>query len=141
MLKDIPSWALYMRYWELVSTVAYTLVFALFESLIVFTPFVLLGLIIPKKWVSTIFTPWAAVMLLEGAIAAIVFQDAILTFSPLKITLAVILLVMIISTVIVIYFQKLREIIRVVALRFSVLAFLYIFFDLVGLLLVIVRNI
>lgn len=141
MLKDVPSWALYMRYWELVSTVAYTLVFALFETLVVFTPIILIGLVIPKRWVSKVFVPWAGVMLIEGAIAAIAFQEIIVTYGPKKMTLAVILLAMALSTVIVIWSQKLREIVRVVAQRFSILAFLYIFFDLVGLVIVIMRNV
>lgn len=141
MLKDVPSWALYMRYWELVSTVAYTLAFALFETLIVFTPIILVGLILPKRWVRNVFVPWAGVMLVEGAIAAIIFQEFILTFGPKKMTLAVILLAMALSTVVVVWSQKLREIVRVVAQRFSILAFLYIFFDLIGLVIVIVRNV
>lgn len=141
MLKDVPSWALYMRYWELASTVAYTLVFALFETIVVLLPVIFIGMIIPKRWVSNVFVPWAGVMLVEGAIGAIVFQEVILTFGPKKMTLAIILLAMALSTVVVVWAQKLREIVRVVAQRFSILAFLYIFFDLIGLAIVIVRNV
>jgi len=141
MLKDVPSWALYMRYWELVSTVAYTLAFAFFETLIVFMPILLIGLLVPKRWVSNIFVPWAGLMLVEGAVAAIAFQEVILTFGPMKMTLALILLAMAFSTVVVIWSQKLREIVRVVAQRLIILSFLYIFFDLIGLVIVIVRNV
>jgi len=42
MLRDVPSWALYMRYGDTFSTIAYTLSFALAETLILFFPVVLL---------------------------------------------------------------------------------------------------
>jgi hypothetical protein len=59
----------------------------------------------------------------------------------MKMTLAIILLAMAFSTIVVILSQKLREILRVVAQRIIILSFLYIFFDLIGLVIVIVRNV
>lgn len=141
MLTDVPSWALYMRNWELISTVAYTLAFALIESLIVITPFILLGLILPKKWVREGFIPWAGAMLVEGAIAAIAFQEVLRTSGPKKITVALILLALGLSSILVVWSGKLRKFIRIVGQRFSVLTFLYVFIDLIGLVIVVARNV
>ena len=141
MLKDVPSWSLYMRIWELISTVAYTLTFALFETVIVITPFIIVGLLLPKRLTSRLYIPWASLMLVEGAIAAIVFQDVILTLGPKKLTLAIILSGMGISTILIFWSQRLREIVRVIGQRFAPLSFLYIFFVLIGLAIVIVRNV
>lgn len=141
MLRDVPSWALYMRYWELISTVAYTLTFALFETLIVLIPLILLGMLIPRRWISSRFIPWVGVMLVEGTIAAIAFQITIMNHSPKRLLVITIALMLGISTILVIRFPKIGEILRSIAGRLVVLSFLYIFLDIVGLVIVIARNV
>lgn len=141
MLKDVPSWALYMRYGELLSTVSYTLVFALFETIIILFPIVLVGLIVPVRWLRELFVPWAGLMLFEGAFAAIAVQEVIVTHGPIKKALAIVLIVMAVSTVIVIWSERLKRLIRFVAERLAVLSLLYIFVDLIGLVIVVVRNV
>ncbi len=141
MFRDVPSWALYMRYWELISTVAYTLAFALFETLIILLPLIVLGMLIPRRWVSSRFIPWAGVMLVEGTIAAIAFQIAIMNHSPKKYLVIGIGLMFGISSILVIRHPKIGEILRSIAKRLVVLSFLYIFLDVVGLVIVIARNV
>ena len=140
MFRDVPSWTLYMRQWELISTVAYMLTFALLETLIILTPILILGFLLPKKWVSTVFVPWVGVMLVEGALAAIAFQFAIMQHSPKRNLIILTAIVLGISTVAVLRFPKIGEVLRSIAGRLTVLTFLYFFFDLVGLVIVIVRN-
>ena len=141
MFRDVPSWALYMRYWELISTVAYTLAFALFETLIILLPLIVLGMLIPRRWVSSRFIPWVGVMLVEGTIAAIAFQIAIMNHSPKKNLVIGIGLMLGISSVLVIRYPKIGELFRSIAKRLVVLSFLYIFLDVVGLMIVIARNV
>ena len=47
-------------------------------------PLIVLGMIIPRRWVSSRFIPWVGLMLVEGTIAAIAFQFAIMNHSPKK---------------------------------------------------------
>jgi hypothetical protein len=70
MLRDVPSWAFYMRYGELFSSIAYTMSFALIETLILFLPVVVLGMLLPKRWVRDKFVPLVSVLLLEASLAA-----------------------------------------------------------------------
>ena len=140
MFRDVPSWALYMQQWELVSTIAYMLAFALFETLIILLPILVVGLILPKQWVSRVYVPWVGVMLVEGALAAIAFQFTIVQHSPKRNLIILIALVLGGSTLLLLRFPKIGEILRSVVGRLTVLTFLYIFVDLVGLVIVIARN-
>jgi hypothetical protein len=140
MFRDVPSWALYMRQWELISTVAYMLTFALFETLIILLPILIVGLILPKRWISKVYVPWVGVMLIEGALAAIAFQFSIMQHSPKRNLIILIAVVLGGSTLLLLRFPKIGEVLRSIAGRLAVLTFLYIFFDLVSLVIVIARN-
>lgn len=140
VLRDVPSWALYLRTSELIGTVAYNLTFALFETLIILVPFVVLGMLIPKRWVSEYFVPWVGVITVGGAIAAISFQNAITSYSPKKLLVAAIITALGVSTILVIRFPKIRNIVRQVGKRLIILSLLYLFLDLIGVVIVVVRN-
>ena len=64
MLRDVPSWALYMRYGEMFSSIAYTMSFALIETLILFLPVIFLGMLLPKRWVRDKYVPLVSILLL-----------------------------------------------------------------------------
>jgi hypothetical protein len=140
MFRDVPSWALYMRQWELVSTIAYMLTFALFETLIILLPILVVGLLLPKQWISKIYVAWVGLMLVEGTLAAIAFQFTIMQHSPKRNLILLTVLMLGGSTLLLLRFPKIGEILRSLVGRLSVLTFLYIFFDLVGLVIVIARN-
>jgi hypothetical protein len=141
MFRDVPSWVLYLRNWEVVSMVAYTLSFALFETLIVLLIVVLVGMIVPKRWVVDRYIPLVSLWLVELAIMAIVFHNHIIQHLPKRNLVISYALVLAVSTFIVLRFPKLGGALRWIAERLVVLSFLYIFFDVLGLLVVIVRNV
>jgi hypothetical protein len=141
MFHDVPSWLLYLRNWEVVSTVAYTLSFALFETLIVLLIILLIGLIVPKRFVMDKYLPLASLWLVELTIMAIVFQHYILHHLPKRNLVIGYALILAVSTLILLRFPKVGDVFRWVAERLVVLSFLYIFFDILGLLVVILRNV
>lgn len=121
--------------------VAYTLSFALFETLIVLLLVVLIGMIIPKRWVEDRYLPLTSVWLVELTIMAIVFQHHIVHHLPKRNLVIGYALILAVSTFVVLRFPKIGDVFRWVAERLVVLSFLYIFFDVLGLLVVILRNV
>jgi hypothetical protein len=141
MFHDVPSWLLYMRNWEVVGMVAYTLSFALFETLIVLLLVVLIGMIIPRRWVVDRYLPLISLWLVELTIMAIVFQHHIVHHLPKRNLVIGYALILAVSAFIALRFPKIGGVFRWVAERLVVLSFLYIFLDVVGLLVVILRNV
>ena len=141
MLRDVPSWAIYMRSGELISAVAYTLSFALFETLTVFLLVILIGLIVPKHWIKDKFVPMSSVLLIELALMAIVLQFFIKSYLPKRILLLSYTAIIGLSIIVVPKFPKIKVLVSSLAKRLSLLTFIYIFTDIIGLLIVIARNI
>jgi len=51
MLDDgLPGWSRQMRAWDVVGVVAYVQAFALFESIVVFIPILILSMVLPLSW-------------------------------------------------------------------------------------------
>ncbi|OGO14954.1 MAG: hypothetical protein A2Z14_05450 [Chloroflexi bacterium RBG_16_48_8] len=140
MFQDVPSWVLYLRGWEVIGMVAYTLSFAMFETLSVLMVVLLIGMIVPKGWVMEKVVPLVSLWLVELAIMAILFQHHILHHLPKRELVMGYALILAVSAFIVLRFPRVGDIFRWVAERLVVLSFLYIFFDVLGLLVVILRN-
>jgi len=59
VLKEVPAWVLRLNTWDLVGTIAYTQVYALFESALIFIMLVLTAAILPnflfrKKFIALV---------------------------------------------------------------------------------------
>jgi hypothetical protein len=141
MFRDVPSWLLYMRVWDLIGMVAYTLSMALFETLLVLLIAVLAGMVVPRRWVVDRYIPLISLWLLELSIMAIVFQHYIIRHLPKSQIVIAFALILAFSSLILLRFPKAGAIFRWVADKLVILSVIYIFFDLLGLLVVIVRNI
>ena len=141
MFQDVPSWVLYLRSWEVIGMVAYTLSFALIETLIVFVVVLLIGLIVPKRWLVDKYIPLASLWLVEVAFMAILFQHAIIYYLPKRNLVIGYALILAVSAILILRFPKVGIIFRWVAEKLVVLSVLYIFFDVLGLLVVILRNV
>ena len=119
---------------------AYTLSFALFETLMVLLVVVLIGLIVPKRWIVDRYIPLASLWLVELAIMAILFQHHIIRHLPKRNLVIAFGLILALSSLVPIRFPKVGEVLRWIADRLVILSFIYIFFDVLGLLVVILRN-
>jgi hypothetical protein len=140
MFRDVPSWLLYMPSRDVVGSVAYTLTFALVETLIVLMVVLLVGMIVPRRWVVKKYVPLTSALLVELAVMAIVFQYFIIHHLPKRNLVIGYALILALTTGIVLRFPKVGAVLRWVSERLVVLSFIYIFFDVLGMLIVVVRN-
>lgn len=141
MLQDVPSWVLYMPTMEILSTVAYTLSFALFETLIIFLPILAFGLILPRSWSRAKYASLSSVLLLVGTVVALILQITIRGSSPQRVLLIGILALFAIALIVAVRFPKIGETVLAIAGRLTILTLLYVFFDILGLVVIFVRNV
>jgi hypothetical protein len=146
--------------WDAIGVVSYGLLFALVESVMIFLVLVLVGFIIPLRWPSDKRITFLALLFLLISLWGIIGQLLFLwnlslpaqaiqllrsVRHPLRILYAACLVVVIPTILLPIYLfvrskrsvafmQDLME-------RFSLLTMLYLLFDAVGLVIVIIRNI
>ncbi|MFQ5615843.1 MAG: hypothetical protein ACE5GO_05215 [Anaerolineales bacterium] len=144
LLNAMPGWILRFDAWDLVGVIGYSLSFALLESLLLFSVGMLAGFFLPARWlkdcVACIST---AVFIAVAGTIGLYLSDVNLGFwSTAKFVLVGggYLFVAGISFFAIHRFQKLAKIIRAVINRLVVLSMVYVFFDLLGVLIVIIRN-
>ena len=82
-----------------------------------------------------------SVLLLEASLAAILFQFAIKDNYPKRVTVLAILSVIGFSVVTTFIFPKIGQATKWIAERITMLSAIYIFLDILGLFVVIIRNV
>jgi len=146
--------------WDAVGVVSYGLVFALIESLVIFLIATLMGLLISKKWdekqriallgtLATIASLWAIAGYLFFMLNVSVPGGFILYAAglkhPLRFLYVVSLVAVGISVLVPTYFvlrsKKFVQGLQGLFERLSLLTMFYLFFDFVGLVIVVVRNV
>jgi len=141
-LREVPALLLRMTWWELLAAGAYTLVFALLESLLLFVALLLVAVILPASWLRDSFAikgalllclllvwlglgprlprhpPWASLLTRVGLLASLGLSYRVLGRK-----------------------QSVRDTVRDGLERLSLLSYLYLALDVVSLLIVLARNI
>lgn len=146
--------------WDAIGVVSYGLIFAFIESVVVFLVATLLGFLVSKKWnedrrislmgiLVLITSLWAIINYLYFMLNVSVPGGTILFMAglahPLRFIYTVSLVLVGLSVVIPVYFvlrlEKFLKGIQGLFERLSLLTLFYLFFDFVGLVIVIVRNV
>ena len=146
--------------WDAVGVVSYGLIFAFIESVVIFLVMVLLGLLVSKKWgeerriallgtLVLIASLWAMVsylyFMLEVSVPAETITYLVNLAHPLRFLYAISLAVAGVSVAIPAYLvlrsEKFLQGVRGLFERLSLLTLFYLFFDFVGLVIVIIRNV
>jgi len=146
--------------WDAIGVVSYGLIFALVESLVVFLVAILLGFFISKKWSEDrrvalvgilifVASLWAMVNYLYFMLNLSIPGETILFMAglahPLRFLYAVSLALVVPTVVLPAYFvlrsDKFFRSLKGFFERLSLLTIFYLFFDFVGLIIVIVRNV
>ena len=146
--------------WDAIGVMSYGLLFALIESVAVFLVAILLGFLISKKWdeerrnallgtLVLMTSLWAIVsylyFLMQVAVSGNFINFVVGLAHPLRflyaISLAVVGLTVFLPTYFLLRSDKFLQAIRGFFERLSLLMIFYLFFDFVGLVLVIVRNV
>jgi hypothetical protein len=140
MFRSVPSWLFYMNQSDLIGSIAYHLTFTIFETLLVFIIVLAIGSLIPRRWAPEPFITLSSVLIVELSIMAIIFQQLILEYASLRWMFVSCLIILAVSFIIIPKIHKLQQITRILGERFTILTFLYIFFDAIGVIIVIIRN-
>ena len=145
ILAILPAWLLRLSLWELAGVISYPLVDALLESAILWIVAVGLSFVLPRKWWADKFVALSSALawlLAAWAVLAQFIYDRILLWGPGQIIPGLLLVVFSFGLVywLVQRYGRLEGWIKGLAQRLVVLTYLYIVFDLLGLVVVILRN-
>ena len=143
LLNQIPAWILRVNFWELAGMIGLTLVFTLLESLIVTVGVLALAAIIPGKWFTEKMVILSTLFIWLTSIVSII---AHLKEPLMRSFWGILILVGYLALLpgaywLVRRFPKFETGMKSFMERLTILTVLYLFFDIVGLVIVILRNI
>ena len=160
IFRDVSWVAERTNAWDAIGVASYGLVVAFIESLIFFAAITLLGLLVPTKWqedrrvallsvLALLITLWAiegqAYFIWGSYIPEQVLRYIASSEHPLRLLYAAVL-VMVVPTILIPVYLVLKSdrflnLIQGLIERISLLTVFYLFFDLLGLIVIIIRNI
>ena len=145
ILAIFPSWLLRLSLGELAGAVSYPLVAALLESGILWIIWVGLSYLLPQKWLAQKFVALSSALvwlLVAWAVLAQYNFDRIVQWGPSQLLPGLLLVALTLGLVywLVQRYGRLEGWIRRLAQGLGVLTYFYLVFDLLGLAVVILRN-
>lgn len=145
ILQVFPAWLLRSSLWDLVGVISYPLVGALLESCIVWAGFILFGFILPKRWLADKFVALSSILAWVLAAWAVVVQfnfQHFLRWDRVGIGLGLLFIAFTLWIVswLVRRFRRIEDLIKKIAQGIEVLGYFYIAFDLLGLAVILLRN-
>lgn len=145
----IPSWLEYLSIWSILIIIAYVLAFALFESLTMMGLMVLLGLLLPRRALKEQFIVQGSALAVALGLGAFLIQRDVGVIYNLELEQTFLYPALIlVGVVLVVYFSsflfrkipRLSRLTLAVAERMTVFVYLYIPLGLIGVLVVVARN-
>ncbi len=144
LLDELPAWVMRLTAYELMGAISYPLVFALLESLFVWAALIVLSMLLPKNWMRNHFLARGITLMLVTALWSIFihfnYESLIKNMRDLPLWLGAIL----VSTLVLVYlagrYRRIDTVLRWILERIEVLAYMYIFVDIVGLFIIVSRN-
>jgi hypothetical protein len=160
VFRDISWLTERTNLWDAIGVASYGMLFSFIESVVLFLVVVLLGLIIPKQWHSDrritflallvlITSSWAMIsqllFLWNVSLPPLAIQFLRSSEHPLRILYAGSLAMVTITVLLLVYLfirsKKSVAFMQNLMERVSLLTMFYLFFDLLGLVIVVIRNI
>lgn len=145
LLREVPALILRLGAWDLVGVIAYTLSFALIESVLVLIMLLLLSVVFPAKFIRDKFVVFSTVIVFIASIwfeLAHIFDLVIWQEGEIKCISSAIILIPCITGIYLAVLRSERVIIIIENLveRISVLMFFYLTVTLLFTLIMIIRN-
>lgn len=145
LLAIFPAWLLRLSIWELAGAVSYPLLDALLESCVLWIGWVVLGFVLPRKWLADKFVALSSALVWILAAWAVLVQfiyDRLLQWGPAQLIPGLLLVMFSFGLVywLIVRYKRLEDRIKRGAQGLAVLAYIYVIFDLLGLAVVIIRN-
>lgn len=145
-LRDVEAWLLRFDAWGFATIVGYIQAFALLESVIAVSFFLLLGVILPRSFFIDHFASQSAVTMLVATAWIAYFHlnfhsVTTLRWTSLLIWLLSLGITMLAANIALLQSNRLEAAVAEIVDRFTLLALLYVALDLVGVAILLVRNI
>ena len=150
MFWYVPSWLEYLNTWKVLTIAAYVLAFALVESLLMLVPVILISLVFPARFFKDKFVVQGSSLAALISLGAVLIQRKInlvyrlelwqILAYPLACLGAIVLVILALSAL----YERvptLKHFVQSAAERMTVFAYVYVPLSLVGLVVVILRNI
>jgi hypothetical protein len=146
IFNQIPAWITKLNVGEVASVSAYAVAFSLFESLILCLLFLILAGILPERIFRRKFVAHVMMIMLVSAVWAVIAQFNYSdvygwTFADLLPWLVIYLFSILLIYFLVQRFERFSRFVYRFVQRISVLATLYILVGVIGLIVVVLRNI
>jgi hypothetical protein len=145
---EVPSFILYFKVGQIFAIFSYMMGFALLESLLVTLCLGLLSLLLPVSWFKNGFVYKSFITVLVGAIALLWLENTIMAFNnklpPVDLLLSAAGIVLGVWVVLLLafhYIKLFQNPVLFIADRVGVMAYLYIPLGILGLIVVLIRNI
>lgn len=144
--QKMPGWQPFLNTWAILSILAYAVGFALLESLIVLALVVVLAAILPARALRVQFTALGSTVVLAATFWTIIFQ---LIFEPVILywsagEFALWFGLALVSILLAVYLvhrsPRAQRMVMALADRLTVFVYLYVPLGLLGLLVVLIRN-
>jgi hypothetical protein len=146
-LHEVPSFILYFKIGQILAVFAYMMGFALVESLLVTFGLGLLSFLLPAGWFKNGFIFKSFITVFVGAIAMLWLENTVMTFNnnfppmDLLLTAAGITLgIWVVLLVIFHFFKPFQKAALFLSDRIGVFAYLYVPLGVIGMVVVLVRN-
>lgn len=144
--QKLPNWLPYLKVSDLAMILAYSQGFALVESIAVFLPLLGLAAILPRRWFAAQFVARAGVLVLALALWTVLFQlifEAVIinwTAPEFVVWFGLALLSIALAYVLVHRSDRTARALVGLAERMTVFVYIYVPLGIIGLLVILVRN-
>jgi hypothetical protein len=140
-MEWVPSWVLSNTSWDLIGSLSYPLAFALVEILTIFLPLVFLRLALPEKWMRDKFLSFGFLYVLEFTIFVLLLQNNDALFWQKRLLLLGFVGGLVLIFLLVYFIPFVKKICDFLADRFAILGFFLMVFNLLAVVIVLIRNI
>ena len=142
MLQDFPAWLISLNLWDLIGTVSYTLTSVLFEALVVFLVLMLLGFMIPKKWIGDRYVALSGLIIIETTIFAIIAHHYIRQAIARQLfpIIIIFLVCLVLTTVLVKEAPWINLLLSRITVPLTTLSIVFISVDLIGVFIILIRQ-
>ena len=146
VLREVPAWVLRLNYWDLIGVIAYTQLYALAESIVVFLVLIIIAAILPAKLFREKLVALGTMVVIVSSIWFIFahYNDQVIRLWGAKQFLFVFLAFLVsilIPYVLIQRYPKIADIIDSIVGRVAVLAYVYVFLDVISIIIIVIRNI
>ena len=136
-LREVPAWLRQMSLWDLIGVVSYPQMFALFESVVIFLPLLLLSALLPAGWFRDKFVALAT-GIVYLSVVWFILAHILGQFLP---WIGLFLFSQILFFFLIHSSHKLQSTIVSWVNRVAVLSIVYLLIDLISVLIVVIRNV